>query len=269
MKKLSTLFELLNIPTDVEVIYFHASATSMQRMDISMADFFKSLDFYFSSKTTIAMPAYPFKGSESFEYLSQKPVFDVLKTPCKTNLISELFRRMPSVRRSLHPWLTISCKGPLALEIIESHEKAVSLFGADTPYGKIAEFGGTMVGLGVDCNTSSFIHEVDERFSVMYDWYKIYDDEHFDIQCINDENKSVLINTKYLKDKVRKNIYPRAMKSLYQKQDFYFECNLNEIESYAVKIKKYLDFTFEKNKSVVLNDKFPIYYRENPFNCTK
>ena len=59
------------------------------------------------------MPAFFFGGPEAdpAAYYLKRPVFDVRRQPSEMGLLSELFRRRESVRRSLHPTASVCALG--------------------------------------------------------------------------------------------------------------------------------------------------------------
>src|SRR6476620_10567900 len=62
---------------------------------------------------TLLFPAFPAKGRNK-THLEEHPFFDVRNTPSQMGSITEYFRGMKGVLRSLHPTDSIAAKGPLA-----------------------------------------------------------------------------------------------------------------------------------------------------------
>ncbi len=76
--------------------------------------------------------------------------FDAKRTPSEMGLLTELFRRMPGSRRSLHPTHSITAFGPLAEQLTANHHHALTASGRGTPFELMAQRKTAIVGLGVE-----------------------------------------------------------------------------------------------------------------------
>jgi aminoglycoside 3-N-acetyltransferase len=89
-------------------------------------------------------------------------VFDVRNTPSDVGAISEYFRKMPGVKRSLHPTHSVAAVGAKAAEIVAGHEKDDSPVGANSPFRKLRDLGGQILMLGCGLNPNTSLHGVEE-----------------------------------------------------------------------------------------------------------
>jgi aminoglycoside N3'-acetyltransferase len=97
------------------------------------------------------MPAFVF-GGWSFDpvgHYRRKPVFDARKAPSEMGLLTEVFRRHPGVRRSLHPTHSVCALGPLAGEVTAGHEQDAYGCGRDSPFAAMDRHRTIILGLGV------------------------------------------------------------------------------------------------------------------------
>jgi hypothetical protein len=78
-------------------------------------------------------------------------------------LLSEIARRYPGALRSAHPTHSVVAIGRHARELIESHEHSIYPCDANSPYYKIVEFDGIIIGLGVTTRQLSFVHCVEDN----------------------------------------------------------------------------------------------------------
>jgi aminoglycoside N3'-acetyltransferase len=98
---------------------------------------------------TLLMLTSPFIGWQA-DYVATRPAaFDVRRTPSRMGLVTELFRRMPDTRRSLHPTHSVAGWGLHAAEILESHHLGET-FAESSPFCRMREQGGIVVGIGTD-----------------------------------------------------------------------------------------------------------------------
>jgi aminoglycoside 3-N-acetyltransferase len=109
---------------------------------------------------TLLMPTFPFLGRQ-LDYVKTHSSFNPQKTPSQVGLITEIFRRMPGVIRSLHPTHPIAAWGKHARELISSHHLGTA-FGEYSPLFKLQEFNGLVVGLGTKLRRFSILHVAEE-----------------------------------------------------------------------------------------------------------
>jgi aminoglycoside 3-N-acetyltransferase len=109
---------------------------------------------------TLLMATFPFLGRQ-LDYVNTHQVFDPRKTPSQVGLITETFRRMPGVIRSLHPTHPIAARGKHARELTESHPLG-STFGETSPLFKMQHFGGLVIGLGTGFRRFTILHVPEE-----------------------------------------------------------------------------------------------------------
>lgn len=116
---------------------------------------------------TLMVPTLPFTGSQH-AYLRQDPVFDVRHTPSAMGAVSEVLRRRPEARRSLHPTHSVAAVGPLAEWLLRHHEHAPTCCGLGTPYYRNIACGGYVLLLGVDLRANTTMHTLEEMEAAHY-----------------------------------------------------------------------------------------------------
>ena len=114
---------------------------------------------------TVIVPTLTGTEQDSFEH---PPVFDPRVSPCWTGTIPETFRRRPVAVRSRHPTHSVACIGPAADRLIRGHEYCATPCAADSPYGRLAEEGGSILLLGVTHDSNTCLHMVEEMARVPY-----------------------------------------------------------------------------------------------------
>lgn len=91
---------------------------------------------------TLMMPAFPLRNDPAVELA-------IDSAPVSTGLVAELFRRLPGVQRSVHLYSSAAAYGPDAEYLTASHHTSEYAWSAQSPYGRLHELRGLMVGLGV------------------------------------------------------------------------------------------------------------------------
>jgi len=146
------------------------------------------------SSGTILFPTYPNHRISSYEYLRQGHVFDVRRTPSYTGILTEFARRQRSAVRSLHPTKSVCAIGPAAADITATHHLSPYPYDTSSPYYKLIEGRGKIVGLGATTNYISFGYCVDDAWKGRFP-VRVYHDEIFDAPCINYEGERVMVRT--------------------------------------------------------------------------
>jgi len=159
---------------------------------------------------TLLFPTYP--KLSSYEFLSRGEVFDIRKSPSYTGILSEVARRQANSVRSLHPTKSVCAIGAAAEELTRDHQKSPYPYDSCSPYHRITDFGGKIVGLGVSTANLSFVHCVDDALKNDFP-VQPYHAQLFAATCINGAGSKVIVET-YAHDlrKMNHNI-PRFMKT--------------------------------------------------------
>lgn len=106
---------------------------------------------------TVVMPAFPFDGT-SFEYLERHPTFDVKKSPARTGLLCEIFRRSFAPIRSLHPTHSVLALGPRAKGIVGDHHRSRTPFDQHSPWHRLYELNAWDVNVGLSLQRLAITH---------------------------------------------------------------------------------------------------------------
>jgi aminoglycoside 3-N-acetyltransferase len=109
----------------------------------------------------VLMPTIPFSGTAT-DYVKDDPIFDVLRTPSRMGILSELFRRMPGVPRSVHPTHSVAVWGGRAAALIADHHRAGTPCGAGSPYQRLIDEGGKILFLGTGIEPMTVFHAAEE-----------------------------------------------------------------------------------------------------------
>src|SRR5258707_8827471 len=111
---------------------------------------------------TMLFPTYPNHRISSYEYLLRGKGFDVRRRQSYAGLLTEFARKQPAALRSLHPTKSVCAIGPLARELTNSHQNSRYPYDSTSPFYKLTEHQGKIVGLGVWTSRLSFVYCVDD-----------------------------------------------------------------------------------------------------------
>lgn len=106
---------------------------------------------------TLLFPTWHF-NYRAEDYLKKDLVFDVRRSPSVLGMLSEVARRHPAAKRSLHPTSSIAAIGPKADYLLSSHHLSEYPCGESSPFFKMMEFNAKIIGLGTKTEFLSFVH---------------------------------------------------------------------------------------------------------------
>jgi aminoglycoside 3-N-acetyltransferase len=142
---------------------------------------------------TLLMPSFPAKGRNK-DYLQTQSVFDVMNTPSAMGIITEEFRKMPGVKRSLHPTDPVCALGPLADFLTSTHLGRLTPYDQESPFRKLADKNGKILMLGTTLNgAGTSLHTLEDAVDFPH---PVYDNQIFEVQIIDENGKTHLTQTK-------------------------------------------------------------------------
>jgi aminoglycoside 3-N-acetyltransferase len=147
------------------VVLVHSSLSSFGYVKGGADTVIDALLEVVGSRGTVLVPT--LTGSEALS-ADNPPVFDPQHATCWTGTIPETFRRRPQAVRSHHPTHSVAAIGAQARELTAGHETCITPCGPDSPYGRIASAGGYILLIGVDHESNTTFHLVEEIVGVPY-----------------------------------------------------------------------------------------------------
>lgn len=96
---------------------------------------------------TVLFPTYP--RLTAHESLLSGEIFDVRTSPSFTGVLTEFARRQRGAVRSLNPTKSVCALGPHAHSLTEAHQDSPYPYDRCSPYYKLMDVGGKIIGLGV------------------------------------------------------------------------------------------------------------------------
>ncbi len=137
---------------------------------------------------TLAVPTFTMTGGMA-DTLRSGGVFDLRTTPSGTGRITEIIRQHPGAVRSLHPTHSVAALGPRAEWLTEAHHRDTHSFGAISPFVRLIEADGFVLGLGIDLGPVTFVHTVEDLSDFPIPVYT--DDSPISAVCRNGQGRAV------------------------------------------------------------------------------
>ena len=158
---------------------------------------------------TVLFPTYP--GLPAHEAALSGEVFDVRKSPSFTGVLTEFARRQPGAIRSLNPTKSVCALGPHAQQLTMDHHQSPYPYDRFSPYYRLMDVGGKVIGLGVSTRNLSFIHCVEDELKDDFP-VRPYFPRLFDVVCRDYAGREVNVRTyAHDPDKMRRDI-PRFVR---------------------------------------------------------
>lgn len=157
---LSHALAALEIPADVKMVV-HSGYASLGGVAGGPAAVARALISHCGKSGVLMMPSFDFpyylrKNDDAF--------FDLLETPSCVGAVTDEFRKLPGVYRSLNPSHSIAVYGKNNFHWIKDHHKTLTM-GKDSPLGRLESSGG--YALMIHCPDSvTFMHVVETSHRV-------------------------------------------------------------------------------------------------------
>lgn len=138
------------------ILFVQSSLNRFYNFKGTARDILLLLEEIIGPEGTLIMPSFPGYSEDGLFF------FDVRKTPAQTGLLCELLRRHPGVIRSLNPVHSVCAVGPMAEELLSEHHLSPFTCGNKSPFAKMADHGGQILGLGLPPGYTTFFHVVED-----------------------------------------------------------------------------------------------------------
>jgi aminoglycoside N3'-acetyltransferase len=217
---LTEVLAALSVPRE-RIIYIHSSMDWLIRVGINVGQALDALtEWAADGGGTLVFPAFPFRGSHE-TYLQGKPIFDVRRTPARVGLLNETLRRRKGVMRSLDPDLSVIASGRQAAAVVGSGFTGADPMGADSPFQRVIEFGGILLGLGVSFNYMNMIHVLDSRYRRRYP-FEIYSSSVYAAQTVDAAGNMHHVTKQAMRNELQIHIKPsRILSTLKPDRDLF------------------------------------------------
>lgn len=140
-----------------DVVFVHSSLKAIGPFD-GGAD--AIIDTFLEVLTPEGLLAVP---THTWATVSDKqPVFHQTHSPSTVGVLTNVVRGRRNAVRSLHPTHSVAAIGDRADEFCRGHERDETPCSPNSPYGRLIDWGGKVVLLGVDLTRCTFFHCLEE-----------------------------------------------------------------------------------------------------------
>lgn len=183
----------------------------------------------------LLMPTSP-NASFQLEYAKSNPVFDVANSPSRLGAITEYFRKLPGVKRSLHPTEPVAALGPDAEWLTGGHLGELSPYTSNSPFARIYEKQGKILYVGVSLdNAGTNLHTLEDAVDFKY---PVYADELFTFTIIDEHGQKHAIKTKVHNPAFSKRRKCDELLPLFQREGVAKAVQLGEANTWLFDAKK-------------------------------
>ena len=176
-----------------EILYVRSSYDEMGSVRATPSEIIEVLSEVVGPSGTLVMPTYPMTGL-SQPYLEQHPFFDWRRTPSRSGLLTEVFRRLHGTERSVNPTHPIAARGPLAKWLTEGHEQSATPFDEHSPFQKLLERNAFVLSVG-RFEAMTLRHFADHLIQDLIP-YPIYAERPTRVRVIGKDGKEFVMHTR-------------------------------------------------------------------------
>lgn len=152
------------LPDGPRLVMLHSSLSACGRVVGGAEAVIAAIETWNSGGTT-AMPTHSYCYPSA---TGEAPLFDRHTTRSVVGAITEKFRQMPGVQRSLHPTHALSAIGPAAEFLVTGHETCDTPCGPATPYERLVAADAAVVMFGASLDAYTFFHTAEDAAAVPY-----------------------------------------------------------------------------------------------------
>lgn len=141
-----------------DILLVHGSMKALGQNDLKIEVLIKSIETVLGEKGTLLIPALSYESVDGIK----NDTFSIKDTPSDIGALSECFRKMNGVIRSVHPTHSVCARGRFAKELLENHYLDQTPCGPNSPFRLVNEMGGHILFLGCGLKPNTSMHGIEE-----------------------------------------------------------------------------------------------------------
>ncbi len=152
-------------PRQDRLLLMHSSLSSCGYMAEGPATVISALGSWLAEGTALSLPTHTWSYPTAS---GVAPLYDYQVTPSVVGTITNYFRELSNVERSLHPSHSIAYRGPDARAFIDGHELCERPCGQGTPYERLLERDCSVLMFGATLDSYTLFHTAEDAAQVPY-----------------------------------------------------------------------------------------------------
>ena len=145
-------------------LLIHSSYKSMGGVEGGIETFIEAVLSLLGDSGTLLIPSLSYYSVHAMD----EPAFNIKTTPSCVGAISEFFRTLQGVKRSMHPTHSVCAIGARQDEYIKNHYLDNEPVGENSPFALLPEFGGKVLLLGCGTKPNTSMHGIEEYVKTPY-----------------------------------------------------------------------------------------------------
>ena len=226
-----------------DTLLVHSSLSRIGHLEEGAKTFVAALISILGEKGNLLMPTSP-NNVYQLNYIRNTPYFDVLNSPSKTGKITEYFRTLSGVKRSLHPTEAVSAIGPKAAYFIKDHFNQLTPYNENSPFFRVSENGGKILYVGVTLSMAGTnLHTLEDAVDFKF---PVYYPEIFEFKVIDENGVSHQVKTKVHDPEWSKKRKCDDLIPMLQEEGVLKKVKIGEADSLLLDAKLFLDVMIKK-----------------------
>jgi len=161
-KKLITDIKNAGIKKGMTIIV-HSSFKSLQTPGLTPELLIKGFQEVLGIEGNLIIPTLTYKTVNK-----DNPFFNIKTTPSCVGIVSEIFRNMENVYRSLNPIHSVAVWGKNAIKLVEKDSLDNITLGKNSPFNKMRLFDAKICMLGCGLKPNTFMHLIENHNKLPY-----------------------------------------------------------------------------------------------------
>lgn len=146
------------------IVLLHSNVEALGDIAGGVETVVKGIELALGQHGTLLMPVLTLQQVDGVE----NDEFSAKDTASESGTLSEHFRKMPGVERSINPTHSVCGRGRFVQEMIGAHHLDNTPCGPHSPYKLLSEIGGQILFIGCDLNVNTSLHGVEELVEPEY-----------------------------------------------------------------------------------------------------
>ena len=243
-QQLTEAFHKIGIQKGDSVLV-HASLSKIGYVDGGAKTLVTALLETIGNEGTLLFPTFSATGRNK-THLEEHPYFNIRNTPSQMGAVTEYFRKLEDVFRSMHPTDSVCAKGKLADFFTNSHYGQLTPYNEHSPFRKLCLMKGKILMLGNTLNGAcTNLHTLEDAVDFKF---PVYDSKIFEVEMTDKNGIKTKVKTKVHNPDYSAKRNCDALKPLFEKEGVLVNGMIGEAKSMLIDADKMLEVMIRNYK---------------------